>query len=1034
MATKPTITKQPISKTIFLSANTTTVFTVAASGSPAPSYQWEYLQGTQWTTVPNGTGNIYKGSSNTNTLTITNPKITVSGTKYRCLVINSAGYVRSNEVIVTIIEHVAVTNITGVPTTATAGKALALPSTVSPTNASNKAIVWSVYTTKTTGATISGNVLSTTAAGTVTVRATIKNGKTATTDYTQDFTITVAAAFVAVTNITGVPATATAGKTVTLTGTITPTTATNKTIVWSVVSAGTTGATISGSVLSVRTAGKVTVRATIKNGKTATTDYTQDFTITVNPVAVTNITSVPTTATAGKTVTLAGTVSPTTATNKTIVWSVYSAGTTGATISGNILSTKTAGTVTVRATIKLGKTATTDYTQDFKITVNPIAVTNITGVPTTAMAGKTVALTGTVSPTTATNKTIVWNVYSAGSTGATISGNVLSVKTAGTVIVRATITLGKTATENYTQNFEIAVDSTVLTLDKTVFKVKEEYSNTLKVIAGNTSKQTLLWSSSNTNVVTVDTSGNCTGGKKGIADIIVKTADGKQQASCKVYVYTDIITSLGRGINIVDSEAIISDYIRMNNPVIDIDMLNAMGQVKQEDDPYQDIDATVRSSVLEMVNSFSQKSSASYDGLFSASVDVNYDTTTTTKKTSKFVKVEGYRRIRTESIMNTNPTYLKTFLTEQFIIDCNNKTADELLDIYGSHIIAECCWGGKAIANAMYTGSRVIENKTLEVTAKASFGGFKTDNETTRKEDKDYFIENTTEKISAWGGNEMTGLSWEEFASRYKTWFDSITNKTACVCGLKKDFNESSNMIPLWKFVEVVSSSKATAVEALFRKICSDRGIALKGFKIYHPVVTSLSLFYDNRASAGPYKTVQTGFTHAVLKNPLDRDNDAENVNDKDYATGNTDEDKRGKFMDILRGSTGWMYMFYEAKYSLKNRISEIVMLKGKDAKTPAGYTKMPTDLNSGNKGTASYLAYKPATSSDEYVIDFIGGQCLKNSSLTGFPSAESDGKWEWLCEHNGTNKTEKVADMSENAGCGYYPRLVIHKIKQSSL
>ncbi|MCL2416690.1 MAG: leucine-rich repeat protein [Bacteroidales bacterium] len=96
-------------------------------------------------------------------------------------------------------------------------------------------------------------------------------------------------------------------------------------------------------------------------------------------VAVANITNVPTTATAGTPLTLTGTVNPSDAINQTIVWSVQDAGTTGATINGNTLNTTSAGTVTVRATIANGATATTDFTQDFNITVtaDPTSIVDV---------------------------------------------------------------------------------------------------------------------------------------------------------------------------------------------------------------------------------------------------------------------------------------------------------------------------------------------------------------------------------------------------------------------------------------------------------------------------------------------------------------------------------------------------------------------------------------------------------------------------------------------------------------------------------
>ncbi len=85
---------------------------------------------------------------------------------------------------------VAVTSITGVPTSGTVGP-LTLTGTVNPSYATNKAITWSVVSAGTTGANISGNTLTSTAAGTVTVRATIANGLAQGTAYIQNFDITI---------------------------------------------------------------------------------------------------------------------------------------------------------------------------------------------------------------------------------------------------------------------------------------------------------------------------------------------------------------------------------------------------------------------------------------------------------------------------------------------------------------------------------------------------------------------------------------------------------------------------------------------------------------------------------------------------------------------------------------------------------------------------------------------------------------------------------------------------------------------------
>jgi endo-1,4-beta-xylanase len=176
---------------------------------------------------------------------------------------------------------VPVTDISNVPTEATAGTALTLTGTIAPPNATHQSIAWSVADAGSTGATISDNTLNATAAGTVSVRAVITNGIAEGTDYTQEFSITVSLPFVAVTGINNVPTTTDAGTALTLTGTVTPNDATYQTIAWSVANPGTTGATISGSTLNTTAAGTVIVRATITNGTAQGTDYTQNFDIIV---------------------------------------------------------------------------------------------------------------------------------------------------------------------------------------------------------------------------------------------------------------------------------------------------------------------------------------------------------------------------------------------------------------------------------------------------------------------------------------------------------------------------------------------------------------------------------------------------------------------------------------------------------------------------------------------------------------------------------------------------------------------------------
>jgi hypothetical protein len=106
-------------------------------------------------------------------------------------------------------------------------------------------------------------------------------------------------------------------------------------------------------------------------------------------IPVTSIVGVPATGTVDEETDLSVgvTVLPQMATNKTIVWSVKTAGagvSTGPLADGKFTPTSK-GTVTVTATIADGATASTPYTQDFSITINPVA------------KEKSIALTGTIA-------------------------------------------------------------------------------------------------------------------------------------------------------------------------------------------------------------------------------------------------------------------------------------------------------------------------------------------------------------------------------------------------------------------------------------------------------------------------------------------------------------------------------------------------------------------------------------------------------------------------------------------------------------
>jgi uncharacterized protein YjdB len=218
-----------------------------------------------------------------------------------------------------------------------------------------------------------------------------------------------------------------------------------------------------------------------------------------------------------------------------------------------------AGTATITVTV-------TNYdgskkTNTCTVTVQSIAVTGVSLSPTTLTLpeGQTYTLSASVSPNTATNKTVTWSSNNASVVSVTTGGTIKAQtgkKGQTAVITVTTQDGGKTATCTVTV---IPVAVTGITLSSTSLDFSsyvnlvnlESAAKTLTatVSPSNAENKAITWSSSNTNVAaisdavtTATASGKATAkitpvsGSGGTATITVTTQDGGYSATCTVKV------------------------------------------------------------------------------------------------------------------------------------------------------------------------------------------------------------------------------------------------------------------------------------------------------------------------------------------------------------------------------------------------------------------------------------------------------------------------------------------------------------------
>ena len=156
---------------------------------------------------------------------------------------------------------------------------------------------------------------------------------------------------------------------------------------------------------------------------------------------------------------------------------------------------------------------------------------------TTLTEGESETLTATITPSNATgDKTVKWS--SSNEAVATVDSNgKVTAKKAGTAVITATSSNGKTAGCTVTvKQKEIAI--TGISLNKSTTSLTEGESETLTATitpSNATGDKTVKWSSSNGVVAAVDSNGKVTAKKAGTAVITATSSNGKS-ASCTVTV------------------------------------------------------------------------------------------------------------------------------------------------------------------------------------------------------------------------------------------------------------------------------------------------------------------------------------------------------------------------------------------------------------------------------------------------------------------------------------------------------------------
>ncbi len=344
---------------------------------------------------------------------------------------------------------------------------------------------------------------------------------------------------------------------------ITPASATNKTVAWSVIN-GTGKASISSTgLVTAISNGTVTIRATANDGsgvygQLQLTISNQTY-VYVTGITVAGAGGVTTINRDNGTLQLNASVIPSNADLKTVTWSIADGADRAYVNAVGLVSAIANGTTTVRATANDGSgiygQLQVVISNQF-IPVSSIGVTGAGGVTSITQDNGTLQLVASINPANATNKNITWSVINGTGQAAISSSGLVTAIADGTVTARATSTDGSGTYGALTitiSNQRVLVSSINITSANGESEITTPGGTlqlSAEVLPTNATYRNVLWSlQNNTGLATVNSDGMVTALDDGTVTVTALATDGSGISddfqiviSNQVYVFVSSIT------------------------------------------------------------------------------------------------------------------------------------------------------------------------------------------------------------------------------------------------------------------------------------------------------------------------------------------------------------------------------------------------------------------------------------------------------------------------------------------------------------
>ena len=316
-----------------------------------------------------------------------------------------------------------------------------------------------------------------------------------------------------------------------LTATAMPENATNRNIVWKLVSGDAISLSNIG-VIQAKKVGEALVRAEAADGS----GITAECKVVVKPrlVQAISLNATQKDLIIGDSFTLTATAMPENATNRNVIWKLVSGDAISLSNTG-VIQAKKVGEALVRAEAADGS----GITAECKVVVKPrlVQAISLNATQKDLIIGDSFTLTATAMPENATNRNVIWKLVSGDAISLSNTG-VIQAKKVGEALVRAEAADGSGITAECKVVVKPRlVQAISLKLEKDTVAVGEHFTVTADVLPKNATNSTLQWSVSDPLLLKHLGAGSFEALKTGSATITAQARDGsKQEASCRIEI------------------------------------------------------------------------------------------------------------------------------------------------------------------------------------------------------------------------------------------------------------------------------------------------------------------------------------------------------------------------------------------------------------------------------------------------------------------------------------------------------------------